>query len=25
MWLEEMGLMRDGQLTDKAGDPSIFG
>jgi ethanolamine ammonia-lyase large subunit len=24
-WLDEMGLMRDGKLTDKAGDPSIFG
>ena len=25
VWLEEMGLMRDGKLTEKAGDPSIFG
>jgi len=24
-WLEELGLMRDGRLTEKAGDPSIFG
>jgi ethanolamine ammonia-lyase large subunit len=24
-WLEEMGFMRDGKLTAKAGDPSIFG
>jgi ethanolamine ammonia-lyase large subunit len=24
-WLEEMGLMQDGKLTAKAGDPSIFG
>ncbi len=24
-WLETMGLMRDGKLTDRAGDPSIFG
>jgi ethanolamine ammonia-lyase large subunit len=24
-WLEEMGLMRDGRLTERAGDPSIFG
>ena len=24
-WLEEMGIMRDGKLTAKAGDPSIFG
>jgi ethanolamine ammonia-lyase large subunit len=24
-WLEEMGLMKDGRLTTRAGDPSIFG
>jgi ethanolamine ammonia-lyase large subunit len=24
-WLEEMGLMQNGRLTEKAGDPSIFG
>lgn len=24
-WLEEMGLMKDGRLTDRAGDPSVFG
>src|SRR5215475_4321992 len=24
-WLEEMGIMKDGKLTAKAGDPSIFG
>ncbi len=24
-WLEELGLMQDGRLTDKAGDPSVFG
>src|SRR5262245_53168346 len=24
-WLEEMGLMKDGRLTSKAGDPSLFG
>jgi ethanolamine ammonia-lyase large subunit len=24
-WLEELGIMRDGRLTEKAGDPSIFG
>ena len=24
-WLEEMGLMRDGKLTARAGDPSLFG
>ncbi len=24
-WMEEMGLMRDGRLTARAGDPSIFG
>jgi ethanolamine ammonia-lyase large subunit len=24
-WLEEMGLMRDGKLTARAGDPSVFG
>jgi ethanolamine ammonia-lyase large subunit len=24
-WLEEMGLMRDGRLTAKAGDASVFG
>ena len=24
-WLEEMGLMRDGRLTTRAGDPSLFG
>jgi ethanolamine ammonia-lyase large subunit len=24
-WLEEMGLMKDGRLTERAGDPSIFG
>lgn len=23
-WLEEMGLMKDGTLTEKAGDPTIF-
>lgn len=23
-WCEDMGLMKDGQLTEKAGDPSIF-
>lgn len=23
-WLESIGLMRDGRLTDKAGDPSFF-
>lgn len=23
-WLEEMGIMKDGKLTDIAGDPSIF-
>jgi ethanolamine ammonia-lyase large subunit len=24
-WLEEMGLMKDGKLTARAGDPSLFG
>jgi ethanolamine ammonia-lyase large subunit len=24
-WLEEMGLMQDGKLTARAGDPSLFG
>jgi ethanolamine ammonia-lyase large subunit len=24
-WLEEMGLMRDGRLTARAGDASVFG
>jgi ethanolamine ammonia-lyase large subunit len=24
-WLEEVGLMKDGQLTSRAGDPSFFG
>jgi ethanolamine ammonia-lyase large subunit len=24
-WLEEMGLMKDGKLTSRAGDPSVFG
>ena len=24
-WLESMGIMKDGKLTAKAGDPSIFG
>jgi ethanolamine ammonia-lyase large subunit len=24
-WLEEMGVMRDGRLTSRAGDPSLFG
>jgi ethanolamine ammonia-lyase large subunit len=24
-WLDEMGIMKDGKLTAKAGDPSIFG
>jgi ethanolamine ammonia-lyase large subunit len=24
-WLEEMGLMKEGRLTAKAGDPSLFG
>jgi len=23
-WMEELGLMRDGRLTDRAGDPTIF-
>lgn len=23
-WLEEMGILRDGKLTDRAGDPTIF-
>lgn len=23
-WMEQMGLLRDGRLTDKAGDPSLF-
>ncbi len=23
-WLEKMGLMQDGRLTDKAGDPTVF-
>ena len=23
-WLEEMGIWRDGHLTDRAGDPTIF-
>jgi ethanolamine ammonia-lyase large subunit len=23
-WLEELGLMRNGRLTEKAGDPSFF-
>ncbi len=25
VWLEEMGLMKDGKLTARAGDPSLFG
>jgi ethanolamine ammonia-lyase large subunit len=24
-WLEEMDIMRDGKLTARAGDPSLFG
>jgi ethanolamine ammonia-lyase large subunit len=24
-WLEEMGLMEQGKLTARAGDPSLFG
>ena len=24
-WLEEVGLMKDGKLTARAGDPSFFG
>lgn len=24
VWLEELGIMKDGQLTKRAGDPSIF-
>jgi ethanolamine ammonia-lyase large subunit len=23
-WLEDLGLMRDGVLTEKAGDPTVF-
>ena len=23
-WMQDLGLMRDGVLTDKAGDPSFF-
>ena len=23
-WLERMGIMADGRLTDRAGDPTIF-
>jgi len=23
-WMEDLGLMKDGILTDKAGDPSFF-
>ena len=24
LWLEKMGIMHDGRLTDRAGDPTIF-
>ena len=24
LWLERMGIMADGRLTDRAGDPTIF-
>ena len=23
-WLEKMGIMRDGRLTERAGDPTLF-